>query len=158
MATRSDGLVVVLGVDQSEHSEYTLKWYLKHVHRSDHKLHLVHVPEHVNEISRMLTLSTVHELTDASRQMTDILMNNYLQWCSQNGVPDAKFAHPNGHEQWHEIIKYAEDVQAGLIVLGNKGQGKLRRTLLGSVSDSVVHHSPVPVLVCRNMDHIHPSH
>lgn len=67
-------------------------------------------------------------------------------------VPDAKFAHPQGHEAWHEIIKYAEKVEAGLIVIGSRGQGKLKRTFLGSVSDSVLHHSYVPVLVCRNKD------
>lgn len=72
--------------------------------------------------------------------------------CSTAQVPDAKFASPQGHETWHEIIKYSESVGAGLIVIGSRGQGKLKRTFLGSVSDSVLHHSHVPVLVCRNKD------
>ncbi|BFZ08243.1 hypothetical protein BsWGS_11281 [Bradybaena similaris] len=158
MATGNNGLVVVLGVDPSENSEFTFKWYLNHMHRPENKLHIIHVPENSRDVSSLLSMSKAHEITDASRHMADIMMDNYLQWCSQHGIPDAKFARPHGREQWHEIVKYAELVGAGLIVVGSRGQGKLRRTFLGSVSDSVLHHSTVPVLVCRSKDSIHPSH
>lgn len=36
---------------------------------------------------------------------------------------------------------------ADICVLGARGLGPIRRTLLGSVSDYVVHHAPCPVLV-----------
>jgi nucleotide-binding universal stress UspA family protein len=48
-----------------------------------------------------------------------------------------------------EIVRFAEDAQADLIVLGSRGFGRLRRALLGSVSDSVVRHAHCPVLVVR---------
>lgn len=43
----------------------------------------------------------------------------------------------------------AKEEHADIIVTGTRGQGKIRRTLLGSVSDYIIHHSHVPVLVCR---------
>jgi nucleotide-binding universal stress UspA family protein len=43
----------------------------------------------------------------------------------------------------------AEEIGAGLIVLGSRGWGGIRRALMGSVSDSVVRHSHCPVLVVR---------
>ena len=49
----------------------------------------------------------------------------------------------------HVICKIAEEEKAALIVCGTRGQGTIRRTIMGSVSDYIVHHSPVPVLVCR---------
>jgi nucleotide-binding universal stress UspA family protein len=49
----------------------------------------------------------------------------------------------------HEIVNLAEEMRAGLIVLGSRGRGGIRRALMGSVSDSVVRHSHCPVLVVR---------
>src|SRR5215212_10145285 len=36
------------------------------------------------------------------------------------------------------IVALAEDIEAGLIVIGSRGQGGIRRALMGSVSDAVV--------------------
>jgi nucleotide-binding universal stress UspA family protein len=48
-----------------------------------------------------------------------------------------------------EIVVVAEEIEAGLIVMGSTGQGGIRRALLGSVSESVVKHAHCPVLVVR---------
>ena len=49
-----------------------------------------------------------------------------------------------------EIVSLAEEIGAGLIVVGSRGLGGIRRALIGSVSDSVVRHAHCPVLVVRN--------
>lgn len=48
-----------------------------------------------------------------------------------------------------EIVGLAEEIGAGLIVMGSRGLGGIRRALMGSVSDSVVRHAHCPVLVVR---------
>ena len=48
-----------------------------------------------------------------------------------------------------EIVGLAEEIGAGLIVMGSRGVGGIRRALMGSVSDSVVRHAHCPVLVVR---------
>jgi nucleotide-binding universal stress UspA family protein len=48
-----------------------------------------------------------------------------------------------------QIVVLAEEIGAGLIVMGNRGLGGLRRLLMGSVSDSVVRHAHCPVLIVR---------
>ncbi len=48
-----------------------------------------------------------------------------------------------------EIVDAAEDVGAGLLVVGSRGLGAVRRTLLGSVSESVVRHAHCSVMVVR---------
>lgn len=48
-----------------------------------------------------------------------------------------------------EIVALAEELGAGLIVIGSRGLGGIRRALMGSVSDSVIRHAHCPVLVVR---------
>jgi nucleotide-binding universal stress UspA family protein len=48
-----------------------------------------------------------------------------------------------------EIVGLADELGAGLIVLGSRGLGPLRRALMGSVSDSVVRHAHCGVLIVR---------
>uniref|UniRef100_K1QYN7 COBW domain-containing protein 1 n=1 Tax=Magallana gigas TaxID=29159 RepID=K1QYN7_MAGGI len=59
---------------------------------------------------------------------------------------EGKIVRVNG-EPGHGIIKVAEDEKAAMIVTGTRGMGTIRRKLLGSVSEYVIHHSPVPVLL-----------
>jgi nucleotide-binding universal stress UspA family protein len=47
------------------------------------------------------------------------------------------------------ILDVAEEVGAGLIVVGNKGMTGARRFLLGSVPNKVSHHAPCSVLIIR---------
>jgi nucleotide-binding universal stress UspA family protein len=47
------------------------------------------------------------------------------------------------------IVWLAQEISAGLVVLGSRGLGGMRRPLIGSVSDSVVRHAHCPVMVVR---------
>jgi nucleotide-binding universal stress UspA family protein len=61
-----------------------------------------------------------------------------------------KIADPMGERhRAQQILLVAEEIGAGLIVMGSRGRGGVRRALMGSVSDSVVRHAHCPVLVVR---------
>jgi nucleotide-binding universal stress UspA family protein len=49
-----------------------------------------------------------------------------------------------------EIVMLAEKIGAGLVVMGSRGRGGMRRALMGSVSTFVVRHAHCPVLVVRD--------
>ncbi|HSK99589.1 MAG TPA: universal stress protein [Rubrobacteraceae bacterium] len=51
-----------------------------------------------------------------------------------------------------EIVAAGEELGAGLIIMGSRGHGGIRRALMGSVSDSVVRHAHCPVMVIRAED------
>ena len=48
-----------------------------------------------------------------------------------------------------EIVALGEELEAGLIVVGSRGRGGIKRALMESVCDSVVRHAHCPVLVVR---------
>jgi len=50
------------------------------------------------------------------------------------------------------IVETAEKLPADLIILGSHGYNRWERLLLGSVSNSVLHHAPCSVLVARSAD------
>jgi nucleotide-binding universal stress UspA family protein len=50
------------------------------------------------------------------------------------------------------ILTVAEEEQADLVVVGNRGMGGARRFLLGSVPDKVSHHAPCSVLILHTTD------
>jgi len=48
-----------------------------------------------------------------------------------------------------EIIDTAEEIKCDLVVIGNRGESKVKQFLMGSVSRRIVHHAPCSVLAVR---------
>ena len=67
--------------------------------------------------------------------------------CSRNGVPCETELVQGGVAK--RIIAVAEDWKADLIVVGDTGRTGLKRIALGSVAETVVKGSPIPVLVVK---------
>ncbi|WP_257286673.1 universal stress protein [Halanaerobium congolense] len=54
-----------------------------------------------------------------------------------------------GDDPADEICDFAENNEIDMIVIADKGLGKVKRFLLGSISDKVVHHAQTSVLVVK---------
>ena len=80
-----------------------------------------------------------------------ILFNFKLQ---VPGRVKAQFHHHAGQA----LVEIASAEKAHLIVMGTRGLGKIRRTILGSVSDYVLHHVHCPILIYRDMETEHHHH
>lgn len=48
-----------------------------------------------------------------------------------------------------EILEYAEENNIGLIIMGTQGLTGLKKFLIGSVTEKVLRHSKVPVMIVR---------
>jgi nucleotide-binding universal stress UspA family protein len=86
-------------------------------------------------------------LSDTERTERELLDNEVEQVEAAGGTITQ--AHLSMGKAAQEIVLVAEEIDAGLIVMGSTGQGGIRRALLGSVSESVVKHAHCPVLVVR---------
>ncbi len=85
---------------------------------------------------------------EEARQMGQRLLDQQVRRVEEVGgtVAGAHFrmARPD-----QGILAIGKDINAGLIVLGSRGLGGVKRALMGSVSDSVVRHAHCPVMVVR---------
>ena len=77
----------------------------------------------------------------------------YSTWCdvSRRCVMQisGRVRSEGGSKPGEIICKVAEEEDVAMIIVGTRGLGKVRRAIMGSVSDYVVHHAPCPVIVCR---------
>jgi len=81
------------------------------------------------------------------KEREESLRTESLEKCHENGVTDARFVSRFGNPG-EEIVQTSIDENCDLIIVGSRGLGVVRRTIMGSVSDYVLHHANVPVTVC----------
>ncbi|XP_012945546.1 universal stress protein in QAH/OAS sulfhydrylase 3'region isoform X1 [Aplysia californica] len=142
---------VVIGIDDSEFSEYAFDFYTKQAMLKGDVIILVHVSEYTSLVQAPALLTdpvVVTELIKEEEVKVKRLVDRYSEKMKKLhlGGKVKQMAGKSGEA----IIAAAREEGAGLIVMGTRGMGKVRRTFLGSVSDYVLHHSEVPVLVCRH--------
>lgn len=84
----------------------------------------------------------------------DILLKNANEFmedakihCAQNGI---LFYHKILHgDEGSKIVKFAQDKNFDLIVMGSRGMSSLKEIFLGSTSNYVIHKSKIPVLIIK---------
>ena len=54
------------------------------------------------------------------------------------------------HTAWRGVVHAADSMQADLIVMGSHGRSGLEKLVLGSVTQAVLSHTKLPVLVVRD--------
>jgi nucleotide-binding universal stress UspA family protein len=151
---------ILLATDGSTEAELATQTAVDLAKMSDSELHVIHV------LDVAPNAMLYPEVTDPEGiEMPDPILQEDLQQSSeQRGreLLDAEVdrvrsaggtvaqAHLRMGDAPREIVHLAEDVGAGLVVMGSRGHGGIRRALMGSVSDSVVRHAHCPVLVVRH--------
>ncbi|ESO97713.1 hypothetical protein LOTGIDRAFT_149221 [Lottia gigantea] len=152
------GRVIVIAIDDSEFSEYAFDFFMENVKHEADRIILVMVPEYSSVIASPGILTdpvVVNELMKEEDHKLKELINRYSEKMKKVHL-GGKVKQMTG-KVGEAIIEAADEENATMIVVGSRGMGKIRRTLIGSVSDYVIHHSHVPVLVCRHKDH-HKDH
>ena len=136
---------ILIAVDSSEYSMKAAKKGLELAHQLGAKAALIFV---VNKSKGMgnIDAGITHEqamivLKKEAEQTLDELAEMY------NGDEVMRFMPEGNPEQ--DILKTAENWNADLIVVGTHGRTGLKHFLMGSVAESVVRHSDIPVMVVR---------
>jgi nucleotide-binding universal stress UspA family protein len=85
------------------------------------------------------------EKEEAFRRLHNRLIDSYFT--PNSGILiESRILHGDPADK---IVKYADETNADLIVIGGRGHGRLARVLLGSVSERVARHSKRSVLIVK---------
>ena len=138
---------IVLATDGSREAKLAATTAADLAKSTGSELHVLYVGEALNPYAEEVGLAGA-EAGDFERQARDLLDAETERVRAAGGA--VAQAHLSRGKVDHELVSLAEEIGAGLIVLGSRGRGGIRRALMGSVSDSVVRHSHCPVLVVRD--------
>ncbi|MCW5960398.1 MAG: universal stress protein [Pyrinomonadaceae bacterium] len=145
---------ILLATDGSKHSDQTVEIIRSFRLTETDEIHVISVvdmavPMAVDmyagylpstpEIEKHVRENAERVLSETSDKLRQMHGNERLNISTEVlvGSPDSR------------IVETAEEINADLIVVGSHGYNRWERLLLGSVSDSVVHHAPCSVLVVR---------
>jgi len=142
MTDFNDQLIVV-PTDMSEFSLRALEMAGRIV-ENHAQIHVVHVMAVIEPIEPEAAWVVVDE--PIRREQTRVQLGEFL---ASSGFGGVKFEVLIGNAGT-EITEYAKDVGAGLIIIPSHGRGPIKRLLLGSTTDRVVHLAHCPVLVLKD--------
>jgi nucleotide-binding universal stress UspA family protein len=139
---------ILLATDGSEEAQLASTTAADLAEKTDSELHVLTVgpdyplyelPEHPAEFEDVLR---------ENRRQAQEMLEQQAKRIEESGVTVKKTHLLEGRAD-KEIVELAEEIGAGLIVMGSRGHGRLRRALMGSVSDAVVRHAHCPVTIVR---------
>ncbi|XP_041350007.1 universal stress protein YxiE-like [Gigantopelta aegis] len=146
---------VLIAMDGSENSLYAFDWYMENVHREGNEVFIAHCPDYSALVHSPLMTSDptfVSQMLKHEEETIALIINKIKEKISGSGIR-GRILRLTG-EAGHSIVKAANMEKVDVIITGTRGMGKVRRTLIGSVSDYIIHHSHVPVLVCRHKEEL----
>lgn len=137
---------IVIATDGSENSRKATFCGIKIAKLSGATVYAVHVIDTPSIVSEVWTAGKdlIHEMMVRDGKK---ILSETKKIIEDSGV-EVKDVLLNGHPG-EEIIKFAEDNNMDLIVMGTLGATGLEKFLMGSVAEKVVRHSKVPVMVVR---------
>jgi nucleotide-binding universal stress UspA family protein len=91
--------------------------------------------------------SEMTELDTVLRERSGRLLADGVRLAREAGFDAQGRLEANPGAEWRAILDIADEIDAGLVVLGARGLTVVQSALLGSVSNAVLHHAKRPVLV-----------
>ena len=141
---------ILLATDGSDESKLATQAASELSKGTGSEVHLVYVlPTPAQLIGHHLYPDETREsLIGGAERDAETFLKEQAERISSDGGKVAD-THLRSGDPDKEILRTAESLGVGLIVLGSRGLGSVSRMLIGSVSDSVVRHAHCPVFVVR---------
>lgn len=140
---------ILLATDGSEDSAMAREAAVDLANKTGSELHVVHV-------GLLSPWAMPDNLSDTQyerlRQQAQQVLNEEVKKVQEAGGTIAD-AHLRMGRADVEIVRLSQELEAGILVIGNRGRDTIARILLGSDAESIVRHAPCPVMVVRREEH-----
>ena len=140
---------ILLATDGSEEAVLATLTAVDVAQKTGSELHVIHatpMPLYVDPSTERIRLP--EDVDKEVREEAQKVLDEQAQQAEAAGGTIAQ-THLGLGRPDEQIVSVAGQIGAGLIVMGSRGVGGVRRALMGSVSDSVVRHAHCPVMVVR---------
>ncbi len=134
---------IVVGCDFSPDSQHAVDYGLSLAQAFQAEIHLCHVikPSLYND-----EREGIDQLRDRlEKKLARMVPEGCHDWCT------AKTALLDG-EPYIALMDYAEEQEMDMLVLGIRGHTLWEKLLVGSTTDRLIRHSPIPVLAVRQIE------
>jgi nucleotide-binding universal stress UspA family protein len=142
---------ILLATDGSDEAARATEAAVELSKETGSQIHVVYVlPTPAQLIGHRLYSDEIREtLIGGAEREAETFLKERAEQIGSDGGKVAE-THLRSGDPDKEILRLAEALDVGLIVIGSRGLGAISRALMGSVSDSVVRHAHCPVFVVRN--------
>ena len=138
---------ILLATEGSAEAQLAARTAADLAQRTDSELHVTTVGAGV-PISATTSPAHFEDVLREKRRQAQEVLEQQVKSIEESGAAVNEMHLREGRAA-EEIVELAEEIGAGLIVMGSRGHSRLRRVLLGSVSDAVVRHAHCPVTIVR---------
>ncbi|KAK7277733.1 hypothetical protein RJT34_22748 [Clitoria ternatea] len=155
-ASGSEKQVMIVAIDDSEHSTYALNWTLDHFFAINPIFNLVLVHARPSATSAIGPVGPLYAGANDILPVVDSDLRNTAarvaetakQLCLTKSVNDVTVEVVEGDPR-NVLCDAVEKYHASLLVVGSHGYGAIKRAVLGSVSDYCAHHAHCTVMIVK---------
>ncbi|CAG8521800.1 13424_t:CDS:2 [Ambispora leptoticha] len=150
--------VIVIAIDHSSHSQYAFDWAVKNLLRKETDLAVLINVRPIPSIPGPYAIGATYmdfgeviaSVEEQHRASSHQLLQDYaLKLKEQNFACKAIAMRGDARD---EIVRKVGEVNADALVIGSRGLGALKRTILGSVSDYCSHVCHCTVIIVKEND------
>ncbi len=140
---------VLLATDGSEDAALAARAAADISKETGSELHVVHVlPQFPRYAYPGVTPDIYSYVLDKTLREARDLLDEQVERIKDSGARVTE-SHVRRGPTADEVLDLAENLEASLIVVGSRGLGSIKRLVVGSVSEAIVHGTLYPVLVLR---------
>ncbi|KAK1300121.1 hypothetical protein QJS10_CPB13g00127 [Acorus calamus] len=137
--------VILIGIDDNDESTYSLEWTFDHLLVSASRFRVVFI--HVKVPARSV-IRISGPVEKDQRKHAAAVQGRARELCLRRQITDYEVEVVEGDPRT-VLCDAVDKHHADMLVVGSHGYGKLKRVILGSVSDYCAHHAHCSVLIVK---------